>query len=70
MDGSRRSKPIDYLKNDVANILAEAAASSERLYLTKGNQPRLVLLDAGAFSQYEERIALLKVLALGQKEIE
>jgi PHD/YefM family antitoxin component YafN of YafNO toxin-antitoxin module len=69
MDGSRRTKPIDFLKNDIADILAEAAASSEPLYLTEGDQPRLVLLDASLFAQYEEQIALLKVLSLGQKEI-
>ena len=70
MDRSRRTKPIDFLKSEVADILAEAAASSDPLYLIDGDGPRLVLLDAGVFAQYEEQIALLRVLALGQKEIE
>lgn len=70
MDESRRTKPIDFLNSEVADILAESASSSDPLYLMDGDQPRLVLLDARVFAQFEEQMALLRVLALGQNEIE
>lgn len=69
MDEKPRTRPLEFLSNTVDEIVAEVSASAAPLYLLDGGAPRLVLLDAAAFAELEERVALLKLLLQGEREI-
>lgn len=63
-------KPISYLNNNLAHVVTELSESREPLLLTQNGEPKLVLMDFDSYQQNEQKIALLKLLVLGQKEID
>jgi prevent-host-death family protein len=70
MKPSTQVKPISYLKNHAAEIASTIAESGEPLLITQNGEARLVVMDIVAWEQQEQTMALLKILALGQREIE
>jgi prevent-host-death family protein len=63
-------KPISYLKNNLAEVVSDLSESREPLLITQDGEPRLVVMDFDSYQQNEQTLALLKLLALGQKEID
>jgi len=63
-------KPISYLKSHAAQIAQELADGADPLVVTQNGVARLVVLDAADFERREQAVALLKLLALGDREIE
>ena len=63
-------KPISYLKNHLAEVVSDLSESREPLQITQDGEPRLVVMDFDSYQQNEQTLALLKLLALGQKEID
>ena len=70
MNISNQIKPISYLKSHTAQIVKELASSREPMVITQNGEARLVVMDVQSFEQRENTLALLKILALGQREIE
>lgn len=70
MKHSTQVKPISYLKNHAAEIASTLAESGEPLLITQNGEARLVVMSVSAWEQYEQTLALLKLLALGNREIE
>jgi len=62
-------RPISYLKNHAVELVQQLA-SGEPMLLTDKGEGRLVVMDVRAYEQREQILALLKVLALGNREIE
>ena len=62
--------PISYLKNNLAEVVSDLSESREPLLITQDGEPRLVVMDFDSYQQNEQTLALLKLLALGQKEID
>lgn len=63
-------KPISYLKSHAASIANEIAESGEPLLITQNGEARLVVMDVHAYERQQETLALLKLLSLGQRDID
>ncbi|MCK9214009.1 MAG: type II toxin-antitoxin system Phd/YefM family antitoxin [Rhodoferax sp.] len=67
---STHIKPISYLKSHTAQIVKELAQSREPMVITQNGEATLVVMDVKSFEEQENTLALLKILALGKREIE
>lgn len=63
-------KPISYLKSHAAKIVTELNESREPMIITQNGEAKLVVMDVNSYQAHENTLALLKVLALGQRDIE
>jgi prevent-host-death family protein len=67
---SSQVKPISYLKANAAEVLARLAEYREPLVITQNGEAKAVLQDVASFEETQETLALLKILALGNQNIE
>lgn len=67
---SSQIKPISYLKANAAEVLLDLAERRQPLVITQNGEAKAVLQDLASFEQTQETLALLKVLALGNREAE
>jgi len=67
---STRVKPISYLKANAAEVLANLVEAREPMIITQHGEAKAVLQDIASYEQTQETMALLKILALGSREIE
>ncbi|MCY3954859.1 MAG: type II toxin-antitoxin system Phd/YefM family antitoxin [Nitrospira sp.] len=67
---SGRIKPISYLKAHAAEIVRTLGNRQEPLIITQNGEAKGVLQDIDSYEQTQETVALLKILALGNRQIE
>ncbi len=67
---SSRIKPISYLKAHASEIVRTLGDQGEPLIITQNGEAKVVLQDIGSFEKMQETMALLKILALGNRQIE
>ena len=67
---SSQIKPISYLKSHTAEIVKTITESREPLIITQNGEAKLVVMDVKSFEEQEDTMALLKLLAMGNREIE
>ncbi|MFL1516524.1 type II toxin-antitoxin system Phd/YefM family antitoxin [Pseudomonas prosekii] len=67
---SSQIKPISYLKSHTAEIVKTITESREPLVITQNGEAKLVVMDVKSFEEQENTMALLKLLAMGNREIE
>jgi prevent-host-death family protein len=67
---STQVKPISYLKANAARVLQQLAENREPLVITQNGEAKAVLLDVASYEETRETLALLRVLALGNREVE
>lgn len=70
MKMSTQIKPISYLKAHAAEIVRNMGERQEHLVITQNGEAKVVLQDIHSFEQAQETMALLKILALGSRQIE
>ena len=70
MQLSSHIKPISYLKSNTAQIVKDISISRQPLLITQNGEAKLVVIDVKSYEERENTLALLKILALGQREIE
>ena len=70
MNFSTQVKPISYLKSHAADIVKTLSDTREPLVITQNGEAKLVVMDVRSFEEQDATLALLKVLALGNREIE
>lgn len=70
MKYSSQIKPISYLKSHTAKIVKDMSKSHEPLVITQNGEAKLIVLDIKSYEEQEQTLAFLKLLALGNKEIE
>ncbi|SAL76745.1 Phd_YefM [Caballeronia peredens] len=63
-------RPISYLKRDAAAIVKELSETREPLLITQNGEAKLVVQDAQSYEDLQQTVALLKILALGQRDIQ
>ena len=63
-------KPISYLKAHAAEIINEFTEGSDPLIITQNGEAKMVVQGIHQYEQNQETLALLKILALGNQEIE
>jgi len=67
---STNVKPISFLKAHAAELLSDLADRREPLLITQNGEAKAVLQDVASFEQTQDTLALLKLLALGNRDIE
>ena len=66
---STQIKPISYLKAHAAEIVRNMSEQREPLVITQNGEAKVVLQDIESYEQSQETMALLKILALGNRQI-
>ena len=67
---STQVKPISYLKSHAAEIIDSITENREPMLITQNGEAKLVVMDVKSYEEQAETLALLKILALGNREIE
>ncbi|WP_257292301.1 type II toxin-antitoxin system Phd/YefM family antitoxin [Endozoicomonas sp. ONNA1] len=63
-------KPISYLKKNTSAVINEIRENRQPMVITQNGEASAVILDADSYQQQQELLALLKILATGQQQIE
>jgi len=67
---SSQIKPISYLKAHAAEVVRELTEQREPLVITQNGEAKVVIQDVKSYEETQEALALLKLLALGNRQIE
>ncbi len=67
---SEQVKPVSYLKANAADVLRGLAEGGAPLVITQNGEARAVLQDVASYQATQETLALLKLMALGTRDIE
>ena len=67
---STNIKPISYFKANAAEVLKQLTEQREPFLITQNGEARAVMQDIASYESTQETLALLKILALGNREIE
>ena len=67
---SSQIKPISYLKANASKIIRHLGDRQEPMVITQNGEAKAVLQDIRSYEQAQETLALLKILALGNREVE
>ncbi len=67
---SSQVKPISFLKANAAEVLKRLAEHRQPLVITQNGEATAVLQDVATYEQTQETLALLKILALGNQEVD
>lgn len=63
-------KPISYFKANAAEVLLQLAQHREPYLITQNGEAKAVLQDIASYETTQRTLALLKILALGNQQIE
>ncbi len=67
---SRQIRPISYLKAHAAEIVRSLAEQREPMIITQNGEAKVVIQDIESYEQTQQTMALLKILALGMRQVE
>ena len=70
MKPSERIKPISYFASHATEIIGSLSELGEPFVITQNGEAKAVLLDYDNYERTQETLVLLKILALGNKQIE
>ena len=70
MNMYERVKPIHYFKAHANEIMRTLHEVGVPMVVTQNGKTRLVVQDIASYEQTQETLALLKVLALGHRQVE
>lgn len=70
MKYSTQIKSISYLKANAAGIVRQLARERKPLVITQNGEAKAVLQDVASYEETQETMAVLKILALGNRQIE
>jgi prevent-host-death family protein len=65
-----RVKPISYLKANAAAIVRELTEKREPMLITQNGEACAVVQDVASYEQTQQTLALLKIVALGNRQVE
>lgn len=69
MKYSESVKPISYLKTYASDVVRDVFENQKTMIITHNGEARVVLQDVKVYEKQQEGVALLKILALGGKEV-
>jgi prevent-host-death family protein len=67
---SDQIKPISYLKAHAAEVVRNLSAQEGPLVITQNGEAKVVMQGIKSYEQTQETMALLKILALGQRQVD
>lgn len=65
---SKQIKPLSYVKAHASEILDDMAETRNPMVITVNGEAKGVLQDVRSYEETQETLALLKILAMGEKE--
>jgi len=68
MDLHQSIKPISYIKSHAAEIIRELNEKHGTIIITQNGEAKAVIQDIVEYERIQEALALLKMLAQGQKD--
>lgn len=66
---STQIRPISYLKAHAAEVVRDLNEHQEPLVITQHGEAKAVMLDVRSYEESQETLALLKLLAVGNRQI-
>lgn len=63
-------KPISYFKANAAEIVRQLAEQREPMVITQNGEATAVIQDIASYEETQETMALLRILALGNRQVE
>ena len=67
---SNNIKPISFLKAHAADIIRNIGTHQDPLIITQNGEAKAIIQDIESFEKDRETMAMLKILALGNQQIE
>ena len=67
---SDQIKSISYLKAHAAEVVRNLSAQEGPLVITQNGEAKVVMQGINSYEQTQETMALLKILALGQRQVD
>ena len=67
---SEQIKPISYFKDNAAKAISEMTETREPLIITQNGEATCVIQDIKSYEDDRNTLALLKILAMGRKQID
>ncbi len=67
---SNQIKPVSYLKAHASEIVRTLGDQNDPLIITQNGEAKAVLQDINSFEEMQETMTLVKILALGNRQIE
>ena len=67
---SQSIKPISYFKAHAAEIIKELNRNHGTMIITQNGEAKAVIQDIEEYERIQEALALLKMIAQGQKDVE
>ena len=63
-------RPITQLKNRTADLVREVTETRRPITITQNGEAKVVVMDVESYDRWRASMALLKVLALGEADVE
>lgn len=70
MSQARDIKPITYLKARTADLVREVTEAGRPVTITQNGEAKVVVMDVGTYDRWRTAMALLKVLAHAERDVE
>lgn len=67
---STQIRPISYLKANAAEVLQVLEEQRKPMIITQNGEAKAVIQDVTSYEETQETLALLKILALGSRQVE
>jgi prevent-host-death family protein len=67
---STQIRPISYLKANAAEVLQLLEEQRKPMIITQNGEAKAVIQDVTSYEETQETLALLKILALGNRQVE
>lgn len=69
MNSKEDIRPISYIKSHAAEILRQVNNTHRPIYITQNGEATGVLIDTESFENMQKTMGILKLLALGEKDV-
>jgi prevent-host-death family protein len=66
---SQDLKPVSYFKNNMAEVLRKLNASQGTMIITQNGEAKAAIIDIQAYEELQETLAMLELVALGNKSV-
>jgi len=63
-------RPITQLKNRTADLVREVTEHGRPITITQNGEAKVVVMDVESYDRWRSSMALLKMLALGEADVE
>ena len=66
---SQDLKPVSYFKNNMAEVLRKLNENQGTMIITQNGEAKAALIDIKAYEELQESLAMLEMIALGNKNL-